>query len=310
MAIEMTTDRRIAEEVIRLRLGQMLINEMYKKSEFKIPIHLAMGHEAIAVAVSNVMEEEDQVVLPHRNLHYNLARGPSLKAVVDEFLLKKEGIAGAKLGSMNLANEDAGIVYTSSILGNNLSVAAGLALGKKVNGSKGVLIVVTGDGGIEEGAFFESLIFLRTHDLRVIVIVENNEWSLGTQIHERRCDIFLNRFAEALKIAFVKLEGNDPYKYTQTLTQVRDEALGKKHPIIVEVKLQTLGDRFLKTDDYPEGKYVNYHAGPAPAVELSQWPIIREDEGDPLFVLSKHFEVGQLKQIAKDSLSRLKEEIR
>ena len=37
----------IAEQVLRVRLGQMLINEKYKNGEFKIPIHLALGHEAL-----------------------------------------------------------------------------------------------------------------------------------------------------------------------------------------------------------------------------------------------------------------------
>lgn len=302
-------DIRIAEEILRLRLSQMLINEKCKNKEFKIPIHLALGHEAIAVAVSAIMDHEDQLVLTHRNIHYNLARNRSLKAEIDEYLLKKEGLAGGRLGAMNLANKEAGIVYTSSILGNNLCVAAGLALGKKVKGEKGIIVVVTGDGAMEEGAFYESLTFLKTYDLRAIIIVENNRWSLATQIHERRCNIHLDRFAASFDLNFTLLQGNDPYKYIETLSGLRSCVLEKPGPVIVEVKLRTLGDWRLKTEEYPEGKFINYHAGSAPAVRLTEWPLILENEDDPIFVLLKYLKQEQMESISRELLYSLKDEI-
>ena len=46
--------------------------ERYKNGDFKIPIHLALGHETIAVSVDAVMQEQDALFLTHRNVHYNL----------------------------------------------------------------------------------------------------------------------------------------------------------------------------------------------------------------------------------------------
>ena len=59
----------ILREIIWLRLSQIYINELYKKGDFKIPIHLALGHESIAVAVDNSMEVNDSLFLTHRNIH-------------------------------------------------------------------------------------------------------------------------------------------------------------------------------------------------------------------------------------------------
>ena len=126
-----TLDLKITKELLRIRLSQLLINEQCKAGAFEVPVHLALGHEAIAVGVHLLMDEYDRLILSHRNMHYNLVRAGSLKSIIDEFLLKKEGLAQGELGSMNLANESKGIIYTSSILGNNLSVAAGCALIKK-----------------------------------------------------------------------------------------------------------------------------------------------------------------------------------
>ena len=263
-------DLEIAREVLRIRLAQMIINEKNKNGEFKIPIHLALGHEVIAVAVDHIMQNNDQLILSHRNIHYNLARSKSLKPELDEYLLKKEGLAGGTLGSMNLANEEKNIVYTSSILGNNLPVAAGLALGQKVRGLNGVVIVITGDGAIEEGAFYESIIFLKSNALPSVIIMENNDWSLATKIEERRCDIDFQGLLKSLNIKYAKLNSNNPYEYIKELRTIRQHALDNKTPVFLEVGVTTLGSWYLKTEEYPEGKFINYHGGIAPTIELSE----------------------------------------
>ena len=139
----------IIRKIIWLRLAQILVNDRYKKGDFVVPIHLAMGHESIAVATDSVMQEKDALFLTHRNIHYNLVRMGSLKEELDEYYLRETGLAKGHLGSMNLSNPDKNVIYASSILGNNLSVGSGFALGNKVKNLKGVVFIVTGDGGIE-----------------------------------------------------------------------------------------------------------------------------------------------------------------
>ena len=140
---------KIAEDAIRIRLSQILINEDYKSGKFKIPIHLAFGHEAIAVSVSNVLREEDKLILSHRNMAYNLARIGRIRPVIDEYYLKETGLAAGKLGSMNLINPEKNIIYSSSILGNNFPVSTGIAMSEKIKNKNGVTFVLGGDGGIE-----------------------------------------------------------------------------------------------------------------------------------------------------------------
>ena len=144
----------ISKNLLMVRMAQMMINEMYKQKQFKVPIHLALGHEAIAVAVDHVAQTYDKLVLTHRNVHYNLAREKRLQPEIDEYLLNTNGLAEGTLGSMNLANSKKGVLYTSSILGNNLSVAVGIALANSVKKLNAATFVVTGDGAMEEGIFY------------------------------------------------------------------------------------------------------------------------------------------------------------
>ena len=224
-------------------------------------------------------------------------------------MLLEDGLAKGKLGSMNLANEAKGIVYTSSILGNNLSVAAGVALSKRAKKEDGMVIVVTGDGAIEEGSFYESLAFLKSNNLPLLVIIENNEWSLATRIHERRCPINIKAFAEALDVNYELFSSNDVYEYVERLNGLREFVLKNKTPLCLEVKLTTLGYWRQKSEEFPDGKFINYHAGPAPNVSLQHGPVIETDQSDPVFVINKCFDEKMMEAVSRDILVELKSEL-
>jgi pyruvate dehydrogenase E1 component alpha subunit len=289
--------KKIVHDVLWLRLAQMTVNEEYKAGKFKIPIHLALGHEAIAVAMNHFMQDDDKLILTHRNIEYNLARHGQLKPILDEYFLKPTGLAKGKLGSMNLANNFKGIIYSSSILGNNFSVAAGVAMAQKILSQNGITIVLGGDGSIEEGSFHESMLMAKSLNLGFIFIIENNEWSMATRIDERRSPIDLEKFSSSYGIKYVRLSGNDPFSYLEQLKDIRKFAL-EGMPVCVEVMVTTLGDWIMKTPEKPDGKFVNYHAGPAPTIDLKTCSLtIKASEEDPIFVLNKYLEVSSMEEI-------------
>jgi len=299
----------IIKKIIWLRLAQIIINERYKNGDFSIPIHLALGHETLATAVDFSMTEHDNLLLSHRNMHYNLARMGSLNEELNEYYLLKNGLAHGHLGSMNLSNPEKGISYCSSILGNNLPVGCGFALANKVKEHNGMVFIVTGDGAIEEGSFYESLLFLKSNQLSSIIIVENNEWSLATKIEERRAEIDLAKIAESLNVKYSVLKGNDPIEYKKTITSLREQTIENKSPILLEVKLTTLGYWKMPHEDFPDGKFINYHGGPAPEVSEKEYPLLDLTNKDPLFPLEKYLPKKELLKIAKEMAAQLKSEI-
>lgn len=287
-------DCQLVLEVLRLRYWQHMVNEDLKKNVFKIPIHVAIGYEAIAVAVSNMMELQDQLVLSHRNMAYNMARAGTLKPIYDEYLLVPSGIARGKLGSMNLANPDEGVIYASSILGNNVSVACGLALAQQALQRNGLVIVLSGDGGIEEGQYHEAMVFAKSHRLTLLFIVENNNQSMSSTIGERRCPISLSHVCEGLGIPFRYLFGNDVFEYLLALRAVRMLAVERSTPICIEVRLAAL----------------NQHAGPTPgwptdpkSISITNGLIVENTPNDPLFVLQQKIGSGLFAQLCAQVLA-------
>lgn len=301
--------QKIIHDILWLRLAQMIVNEEYKAGKFKIPIHLALGHEAIAVALNHFMQEDDKILLTHRNIAYNLARLGTLKPILDEYFLKPEGLAKGKLGSMNLLNLQKGIIYSSSILGNNFSVATGVAMAQKILPQNGITIVLGGDGSIEEGSFHESLLLLKSLNVGAFVIIENNEWSMSTRISDRRCAIDLEKLTSSYDVKYQKLNGNDPFLYLEQLRKLRKLALDGM-PVCIEVMVTTLGDWIMKNPENPNGKFVNYHAGPAPTVEMKDWPLlIKTNEEDPVFVLHKYLNQSELEEMSKQIRQRIDKEL-
>lgn len=291
----------IAKEILKNRLYQIIVNQKYKEKKFKIPIHLALGHETIAIAVSEIMNQNDNLILSHRNIAYNLARAGSLKLILDEYFLEKNGLMKGKLGSMNLSNPNRGIIYSSSILGNNFAVAIGIAMSHQMYGSNGITIVLGGDGSIEEGSFHESLLMLKSLRLPTLVIIENNEWSMSTKISERRHPIKLQKFCEAYEIEYAKLQGNDPFVYIDTLEALKKSSLNTKSPICIEVMVTTLGDWTMETPEFPKGKFINYHAGPTPSVDITNGLLpLRKTSEDPIYVLDQIFGSANLDQIKNE----------
>lgn len=266
--------------VAKLRLWQMEINEELKKKRFKVPVHLGLGTEALVAAVSLIVRDSDSLLLTHRNAAYNLARATDPRDVVREYELSREGTAFGQLGSMNLSNPESGVVYSSSILGNNISVACGFAFGQKISGSNSITVVLTGDGALEEGAFYEGLVFAKSHDLPLILVVDNNDYSMASAISQRRCNINLELFCKSIGIDYLMLVGNDVNFYVKELEKASGRLRTNSSPMVVEVHTTLL----------------NQHAGPTPGwptdpmqVHLSSGLVIAEDVSDPVFVLKEKY---------------------
>lgn len=301
----------LAEKILRIRLSQMMVNENYKNGQFKIPIHLAFGHETFAVAINEIMDDEDKLILTHRNIAYNLARLGKLKPIMDEYFLKSTGLDTAKSGSMNLINPDKGILYTSSILGNNFSVAVGVAMSLDIKQKNGLTIVLGGDGSLEEGTFHESILMFKSLNLSGLLIIENNEWSMATKISERRIHIDLETFAKSYGVKYVRFSGNDPLNYIQELRNLKEFSKKNNELICIELMVTTLGDWIMTNDQNPNGKFINYHAGPAPTVDVNTCPaLIKENNSDPIFVLINLLGIDELNRISDKIRNELEEEMK
>jgi transketolase len=114
------------------------------------------------------------------------------------------------------------IPFATGSLGHGPSLAAGLALAKKLKGGQGRLFCLTSDGEWNEGSNWEALIFSRHHRLNLTLIVDLN----GLQGFGRTCDIAdLEPLADkfrAFRLHTVEVDGHDLEAVTAALRQDGD----------------------------------------------------------------------------------------
>lgn len=285
---KMATDRE-AFDMLCIRYWHHLLNERLKKKQFRIPIHLGFGHEAAAVAMDRTMGPDDQLCLSHRNSAYNLARSKSLNTVLQHYQLSRPSTVDAHMGSMNLAVEGVGIAYSSSILGNNLAVAAGIAMHHSLVHKPGIIFVVTGDGAMEEGIFWETLIFSRTHKLPLVIVVENNDMSMSSTILQRRSTIDLSKVCAGVGFQYLHANGAIFLDAKTALCAARKSAIAGA-PACVELNLTTFCQ----------------HAGPTPGwpddplrIAIEDGLLLEDTPRDPLYHIRNALGATEFQRLSK-----------
>ena len=152
------------------------IRDIFAAGDLPFLIHLAGGNEQQLVEIFAQINEGDWILGSHRShYHYLLAGG-------SEADLEQEIRDGR---SMFLFNKKLNFL-TSSILAGTCGIAAGIAFALKSEGSKSKVWCFLGDGGSDEGHFFEASMYVEGWDLPCTFVIEDNDRSVDTNRIDRR----------------------------------------------------------------------------------------------------------------------------
>jgi transketolase len=131
-----------------------------------------------------------------------------------------------------------GVRVASGSLGQGLSVAIGAALGKKINKDNRRVVVLTGDGELQEGQNWEAAMFAAHHKVdNLIAFVDYN----GQQIDGSTAEVMDNGDLQAKFTAFgwevLNASGNDMEQLLKDIDYAF-AASGKGKPVIVLLKTE------------------------------------------------------------------------
>jgi len=203
------TSIELYRSMLRIRLAEQRIVELYPSDKIQSPVHLSVGQEAIAAGVCRALLGSDHVYGTYRGHAYYLAKGGDMKRMFAELFGKDTGCARGKGGSMHLVDPDAGLMACSAIVASTIPVATGDAYASLRMASKRAVVSVFGDGAIDEGVFFESVNFAVLKKLPILYILENNWYAIHSKVPERRKQTELWRVAEGLGLEGERHDGND-----------------------------------------------------------------------------------------------------
>lgn len=171
--------------MLRIRLVEEKIAELYPEQEMRCPVHLSIGQEAVAVGVCAALKSEDYVLSTHRSHAHFLAKGGNLKAMIAELYGRQAGCCKGKGGSMHLFDKSVNS-YAVPIVGSTIPIAVGTAFASLMSNKHLVSIAFFGDAAAEEGVFYESLNFASLKKIPVVFVCENNLYSVYSPLKVRQ----------------------------------------------------------------------------------------------------------------------------
>src|SRR6476469_7814222 len=147
-------------------------------------LHQCQGQEAVAVGVCAALRTDDVIFSTHRPVGHLLAKGASINEISAEIWGKATGCAGGKGGQMHLLDMSVGAYPSNAIVGANIPIAVGAAMGFRLRGLDRVAVSFFGDGASNIGAFHEGINLAAVKNAPVVFVCENNLYAASTHLSE------------------------------------------------------------------------------------------------------------------------------
>ena len=154
-------------------------------SEFKCPVHLCLGQEAVPAALHDLLKPEDWLFSTHRNHGHYLAKCGSEDKLWDEIMGLESGVNAGWAGSQCYSDPSINF-HATAMVGGLIGVAVGTALALKKQKRAGVVVCCIGDGATEEGVFWEALNAVMLWRPPIMFVIENNGYSVHAPLEDRQ----------------------------------------------------------------------------------------------------------------------------
>ena len=139
----------------------------------------------------------------HALLHGKL----SPKSIMAELTGRIGGASKGKGGSMHLYSKENGFFGGLGIVGTTVPIGAGLALKHKYTNDGGVSVAYLGDGAMAQGQLYEAINMAALWNLPLVVVIENNQYSMGTSLSRTHSNTNLSKHGEPFNIVGEIVDG-------------------------------------------------------------------------------------------------------
>jgi TPP-dependent pyruvate/acetoin dehydrogenase alpha subunit len=199
---------RMLEQMLKIRVFEEHVNDLYRAAKMPGLAHLYLGEEAVAVGVCEALRQDDYITSTHRGHGHCLAKGASVDRMFAELLGKEAGYCRGKGGSMHIADHENGNLGANAIVGGSTGIATGAAFSAKSRGTDQVAVCFFGEGALGQGLLYEVLNLASLMALPVIYACENNLYNEYTHYSETTAGSITAR-AAAFGVATEEVDGQD-----------------------------------------------------------------------------------------------------
>jgi len=236
MEIDRDTLLKFYVTMLKIRLFEERVIDLYARGFVPGLAHLYIGEEAVATGVCAALREDDYITSTHRGHGHVIAKGARLKSMMAELFGKRTGCCKGKGGSMHIADMAIGVLGANGIAGGGLPIAVGAGMSAKWRGTDQVTVSFFGDDASNSGTFHESLNLASLYTLPVVFVCEDNLYGISVGQKQQRLlqDIALR--ATSYSMPGVTVDGNDVIKVYGAASDAVERARAGGGPSLIECK--------------------------------------------------------------------------
>jgi len=227
--------RPLYRQMLAIRRMEEASAKAYSQGKIGGFLHLIIGQEAVCVGAVAALEPKDYVVATYREHGHAYAKGVTSRAILAELHGKKTGCVKGLGGSMHIFDKKTNFLGGYGIVGGHVPIAAGAAFASKYRGDGAVTLCFFGEGASTIGGFAEGLALAGLWKLPVVLICENNQYSMGTPLYRSLAVEDVSMRALAHGMARDRFDGDDVIKVKRRIGEAVERARATGEPSLVEV---------------------------------------------------------------------------
>jgi pyruvate dehydrogenase E1 component alpha subunit len=222
-------------QMLAIRRMEEAAAKAYSQGKIGGFLHLIIGQEAVCVGAIASLMPDDYVVATYREHGHAYAKGVPARPILAELYGKATGLVKGLGGSMHLFDKEKNFLGGYGIVGGHVPIAAGAAFASKYRGDGRVTLCFFGEGASTIGGFAEGLALAALWKLPVVLICENNQYSMGTPTYRSLAveDVSLRALAHGM--ARDRFDGDDVIKVKRRVAEAVERARTTGEPTLVEV---------------------------------------------------------------------------
>lgn len=227
---------KLYQDMLLIRLFEERAGQLYNMGFIGGFCHLYIGQEAVVTGFHAVRKNQDTMITSYRDHGQMLVLGMDPKKIMAELTGRAPGYSKGKGGSMHMFSKDNGFYGGHGIVGAQVPLGGGLAFKHQYSQDNGVCFTFTGDGAANQGQVYETLNMAALWKLPFILIIENNEYAMGTPTQRGSASAVFHKRADSYGIPNELVDGMDVLAVKDVAQRAADHARSGKGPYVIECK--------------------------------------------------------------------------
>ncbi len=214
---------------------------LYRQNRVVGGLYRSLGQEGESVAAAYALARRDVIAPLIRNVGAILTRGVRPRDLFAQYMAKDASPTRGRDLNTHFSHipppdsDDPVIIGPISMLGDLVSVVAGVTLGARMQRRPRVGMTFVGDGATSTGSFHEGMNLAAVLKLPLVVIAEDNKYAYSTPVGRQMAIARIDQRAEAYGIPHRMVDGNDMIAVYDEVKHAVDRGRAGEGPSLIGV---------------------------------------------------------------------------